>query len=72
MEDYWREACGAGTQLGNDVRLAGNSKSSDGALRSDTHVKSAYQLQPLKTLPKRPNSLPDCDLQREGLPVRGS
>jgi hypothetical protein len=32
------------------------------AMRSDPLVKSAHQLQALKTLPSRPNSLPDCTL----------
>jgi hypothetical protein len=52
-------------------RPAGDSSLPGNALRSDTHVKSAYQLQLLKTLPHSPNSLPDCDLRREALPVKG-
>jgi hypothetical protein len=35
----------------------------------DTLVKSAYQLQPLKTLRGRWNSLPDCDCRREALRI---
>jgi hypothetical protein len=62
----WRRKIKPGTY----VRPAGISKAAGYALRSDTHVKSAYQLQPLKTLLLGPNSLPDCDLRRETLPMR--
>ncbi len=67
MEGRWQGRAGITVRL--TCRPAGDSKLPGNALRSDTHVKSAYQLQPLKTLPGSPNSLPDCDLRREGVPI---